>query len=408
MESRGVFGELGSTKTETGVKIQIVPPGTPAQEAGLRPGDVIFSLVDGEEYQIKQPIDLFNALGHCKPDTEIILGVNRKKDDGTVEALKIKAKLGWRPAQVIRPELNTRPLPVVQEAKPGSKTPTHDPYSLALQLARIDDKERDTLKAAELDAAELKTKRWVGKQINENTVEFTRELPAYKLRLTKRYELLPINTEKKQTGYEVRFTIQIENAGDKERKVAYELGGPNGMPIEGWWYAYKNRISTSWFQALGIRDAAMRFEGRDSALIGTIDMVKGSAGNLDASESQVPLVYAGVDCQYFAAVLIPQRGKEQTPWLERIAPEIVGAKPTEVPLQKLTNVSCSLTSKTVDLPAGGSLKHTYDLFVGPKKPELLDQVGSENTKLDVWCTSAGRFSAYQHISYSRYFMPIIG
>ncbi len=53
-----------------------------------------------------------------------------------------------------------------------------------------------------------------------------------------------------------------------------------------------------------------------------------------------------------------------------------------MPLQKLTNVSCSLTSKPVDLPPGGSLKHTYDLFVGPKQPVLLDQVGSENTKLD--------------------------
>jgi len=379
----GYLGNLAPTKAENGVKIQIVPPGTPAQEAGLRAGDVIFALLDGkEDFQIKEPLDLFKALGRCKPETEAILSVNRKQENGNVEPLKIKAKLGWRPAQVIRPELNTRPLPVVTEPKPGSKTPAHDPYSLGLQMARIDDKERDILKSAELDSAELKTKRWTGKQVNENTVEFTRELPAYKLRLTKRYELMPINTEKNQTGYEIRFTIQIENAGDKERKVAYELGGPNGLPIEGWWYAYKNRISTAWFQALGIRDAAMRFEGRDSALIGTIDLVKGGAGNLDAGESQVPLVYAGVDCQYFAAVLIPQRGKEQTPWLERIVPEIVGSKPTEVPLQKLTNVSCSLTSKPVDLPPGGSLKHTYDLFVGPKQPVLLDQVGSENTKLD--------------------------
>ncbi len=85
-------------------------------------------------------------------------------------------------------------------------------------MARIDDKERDILKSAELDSAELKTKRWTGKQINEKTVEFTRELPTYKLRLTKRYELMPINTEKNQTATKsaLRFkskTRAIKNVG---------------------------------------------------------------------------------------------------------------------------------------------------------------------------------------------------
>lgn len=372
----GYLGNLAPAKAEKGVKIQLVPPGTPAKLAGLLPGDVIFSLSNnGQEYVDLTPEKLFAALGRCKPETDAILGVLRKKADGAEpESLKLTAKLGWRPAQVIRPEKDSRPQMVVD--------PKHDPFSLALQMARIDDQERDTLKAAELEAAELKTKRWSGKQLDENTVEFTRELPAYKLRLTKRYELLPLDAEKKQTGYEVRFSIQIENAGDKERKVAYELGGPNGLPIEGWWYAYKNRISTEWLQSLGIRDAAIRQEGHDSTLISTIDLVKGSANKVDVGEAQVPLVYAGVDCQYFAAVLIPQREKDQSPWLDKILPELVGSKPTDVAMQKLANVSCSLTSKTVDLPAGGSMKHTYDLFVSPKKPELLDQVGSENTKLD--------------------------
>jgi YidC/Oxa1 family membrane protein insertase len=382
----GYLGNLAPVKVEKGVKIQVVPPGTPAQVAGLRPGDVIFGLFNTKtekDDEIKNPLQLFQALGRCEPETDVILKVLR---DGGEESLKLTAKLGWRPAQVIRPEKYSHPVPYVGPRLPAAdpKLPpieSHDPFSLAVQMVKIDDKERDDLKSPELESAQLKTKRWTGKQVNENTVEFTRELPAYNLRLTKRYELLSMNDKEHQTGYEVRFSIKIENTGDKERKVAYELGGPNGLPIEGWWYAYKNRISTSWFQALGIRDSAMRFEGRDSELFGTIDMVKGGTANVAPGES-IPLVYAGVDCQYFAAVLIPQREKDQSPWLDRIAPEIVGSKPTEVALQKLTNVSCSLTSKEIDLPAGGSMKHTYDLFVGPKKPELLDQTGSDNTKLD--------------------------
>lgn len=383
----GYLGNLAPVKVEKGVKIQVVPPGTPAHVAGLRPGDVIFGLFNTQtekDDEIKDPLQLFQAIGRCKPESDVILNVLR---NGSEEALKITAKLGWRPVQVIRPEKNAHPLTVVGAKLPAvdPKLPpieAHDPYSLSLRLAQIDDQERETLKRTELDSAELKNKRWAGKQINENVVEFTRELPAYQLRVTKRYELMPLNPELRQTGYEVRFSIQIENTGSNARKIAYELGGPNGLPTEGWWYAYKNRISTAWFQALGIRDPAMRFEGRDSVLIGTLDMINGKVANVEAGEREAPLVYAGVDCQYFAAVLIPQREKEQAPWLERIAPEIVGAKPAEVPLQKLTNVSCSLTSKVVDLPAGGSMKHTYDLFVGPKKPALLNQVGSENTRLD--------------------------
>ncbi len=372
----GYLGNLAPVKAEKGVKVQVVPPGTPADAAGLKAGDVIIALANSNlekdsDAGIKDPLELFQFLGRCKPESELIIKVNR---EGSDESLTLTAKLGWRPVQVIRPELDSRPLPVVGKA--------HDPFSLALQMARIDDQERDTAKALELDAAELKTKPWAGKQIDANTVEFTRELPKYNLRLTKRYELLFLNAEKKQSGYEIRFSIQIENTGDKERKVAYELGGPNGMPIEGWWYLRSNRIGTAWGQHLGLRDAALRFENRDSELVGTIDLVSEGDKKSTYGEGNSPLVYAGVDCQYFAAVLIPRREKQQDVWFEQITPEIVGTVPTEVKLKGLANASCAFTSKLETLPPGGRLKHTYDLFVGPKQPEILDQTGSENTKLD--------------------------
>ena len=380
----GYLGNLAPVKTENGVKVQVVPPGTPAAAAGLKAGDVISSLANAKlekdsDTGIKDPLQLFQFIGRCKPETELILKVKR---EGTEETLTLTAKLGWRPVQVIRPELNSRPLPVVTERANAKAPATHDPFSLALQMARIDDQERDTAKSLELDAAELKTKPWAGKQIDANTVEFTRELPKHKLRLTKRYELLTLNEQSNQSGYEIRFSIQIENTGDKERKIAYELGGPNGMPIEGWWYAYDKRIGTEWFQGLGVRDAAVRIEGRDATLVGTLDLVKGKAKNTEYREGDSPLVYAGVDCQYFAAVLIPRRDKNQGVWLEDIKAKIVGAEPSEVNLQKLANVTCSLTSKTETLPPGGSMKHTYDLFVGPKQPQILDQTGSVDTKLD--------------------------
>ncbi len=112
----GYLGNLAPTKAENGVKIQIVPRVPPPKKLACARGDVIFALLDGkEDFQIRSPLICSKALGRCKPETEAILSVNRKQENGNVEPLKIKAKLGWRPAQVIRPELNTRPLPVVTE-----------------------------------------------------------------------------------------------------------------------------------------------------------------------------------------------------------------------------------------------------------------------------------------------------
>src|SRR5690606_22689353 len=50
-------------------------------------------------------------------------------------------------------------------------------------------------------------------------------------------------------------------------------------------------------------------------------------------------------------------------------------KPTETTDQRLLNVSFRLTSKPVTLEAGRELKHSFTLFAGPKKPDLLAHYG---------------------------------
>ncbi|MGC4004331.1 MAG: YidC/Oxa1 family insertase periplasmic-domain containing protein [Pirellulales bacterium] len=370
----GYLGHLAtSLSPEKGVRVNVVGPGTPADEAGLKVGDVLQELTYEEKtHLIADPVDFVKFLLQTKPDQELKLKV--KRGDARLD---LTATLGWPPAQVIRPEANNRPLLTVTETN-------HDPFSFGMRLSRIDDARIDPAKPIELDDAILEAKHWQGKQVDENTVEFVRELPARKLRVVKRFRLQTPSEKVNPTGYEVRVEVELSNTGDIEKKVAYELDGPNGLPIEGWWYAYKNRISTTWFTSLGIRDVAIRTEGNDASLISTIDLVNSKTDLPSIPLAQTPLTYAGVDCQYFSAVLIPRQN--ETPFLERVAPKIVGAKPPEGKdrafYNKLVNVTSRVTCTPQDLKPGASVKHDYDLFIGPKRPSILNEIGSENTKLD--------------------------
>jgi YidC/Oxa1 family membrane protein insertase len=371
----GYLGQLAPSAAKGGgVKVNVVAPGTPAAKAGIKVGDVLLGGIsaDGEATPFKEPLDFVNFLLRQKPETTIKLDLVRADVKSSVDVV-----LAWSPAQVIRPESNTRPLLVTEPGK-------HDPLSLSLELSQINDQVAETKegKLIELAAAEAATKYWEGKQLDEKTVVFTRELPTFMLRLIKRYQLLP--SDQNPTGYELSVTVGIENLSDKTQKVGYQLEGPNGLPIEGWWYAFKNRISTQWFQALGLRDVAIRSEQTDASLVGAIDLVTRAdkAINVNVDEQQSPLVYAGVDCQYFSAVLIPKR-KAQSPWLMSIRPKLLSEKPLDDNGKelrtdfKLANVSCSLKSVPLTIEPKSKVEHQYHLFVGPKRPEYLNQVGNE-------------------------------
>ena len=94
------------------------------------------------------------------------------------------------------------------------------------------------------------------------------------------------------------------------------------------------------------------------------------------------LVYSGVDAQYFAAALLPVPQTDRPLWLAQIKPILVGRMPEDPKYRTLGDVSCRLVSKTQTLQPKDSdtkdsvaskLIHTYTIFAGPKKPDLLSQ-----------------------------------
>ena len=84
-----------------GCPVQIVGPGTPAEKAGLRPGDLIKTL-DGRE--IAGTEDFAAALEETRPGREITLTVIRKNKENEDEEKTLTATTERRPLELIRPD----------------------------------------------------------------------------------------------------------------------------------------------------------------------------------------------------------------------------------------------------------------------------------------------------------------
>ena len=211
---------------------------------------------------------------------------------------------------------------------------------------------------------------WRVAERGESSVTFERNLPALGLVVAKRYELAPIDPdvpEARHTGYDLQLKVSVRNASAGPLEVAYRLDGPSGLPVEGWWYARKS--GRSW-GAMGIRDVVARFEGGDPVQISPTMIAEAEAETMEGR----PLAYAGVDAQYFAAVMIPDKVRLEDQWLEKVETTLIGPVPKYKSGDGMyANVTCQLVSRSETLEPGRSLDHSYTVFAGPKKPELVRQ-----------------------------------
>jgi YidC/Oxa1 family membrane protein insertase len=372
MEDRsGYLGHLAlENAAQGGAKVNVVVPGTPAEEAGLQVGDVITSI--GEK-QVADAEGVGEILATTEPGQKVTVTIDR---GGANQNLSLT--LGRRPLEVVRPEMLTGKMEVPKALDVVAGNP-HDPFSFLLTLAEVDG---DRIPAesdvgAELKGIKLRDARWSGTQKGD-TVEFTKKLPKLGLEIVKRYKIAQVDPNNPDAAaYHLTLDVEVRNIGSQSRKVAYQLDGPTGLPIEGWWYA--TRISRQWSGA-GIRDTALLLRDRDPALFSPMQI---AAGKLDPpyrkEEPDTLMAYAGVDAQYFASALLPMPQKDRPVWLAQIKPILVGHMPDDPKFKTLGNVSCRLVSMTKTLePAEGdkprgTIVHSYTVFAGPKRSDLLAQ-----------------------------------
>lgn len=339
-----------------GAIVRVVGAGTPAALAGLQLDDVITAIADRP---VASAGELVEVMRETEPHREIAITVLRGGAKQTLTARLIR-----RPLEVMRPESDSQPVELV---RPGN----HDPLSFLMTLSQVDDQVLEG-ERPELAGVKLYTANWEVADASQSSVTFRASIPKLGLDVFKTYRLEQVPLDELANpdypAYHLWVDVQLENVGGQARRVGYQLDGPTGLPIEGWWYA--NKVSQgSMFSAAGLRDVITHFEGGRTTQITPSELVD---PNFKAQWPDVPLNYIAVDAQYFAAALIPQNERPTDTLFSSVKATRVGAVPPDRANLKLLNVSFQLRSNTIELaPRQKTDPQRFQVFAGPKRPGLL-------------------------------------
>lgn len=340
-----------------GCVVQVVGPGTPAFRAGLRPGDVI-TAVDGRP--VGDWIGLQSVLASTRPGQRVQLTLANRKDD------PLTVVLGRRPLEVLRPE--------------GA-----DPLSFLMTLSHVDEQRLTGPEPAddaspplnrEIDGLDLRTGNWQLVTQEEDQVVFRRRLARFGIELEKTYRLARVAEGQQDNpdypAYHLELELAFRSLDGHDHRVAYQLDGPTGLPLEGWWYAAK--VSHYWLKGVGLRDVIASFGPAKPNVYSAIEIAQQEWRKpIPIEDARVRLAFAGVDAQYFSAVMIPQRLQAEDLAFADWQPLAVGPVPKDVPTN--TNTSFRLRSTVRQLAADGTLRESFQIFVGPKRPSLLEAYG---------------------------------
>ncbi len=321
------LGVRATPSDRSGVLLAEVQPNSPAAFAGLRRGDLIRGI---DEIDIASTADLIQTLN--------------KLPSGT-----------WTQVRFERDALAQRvPLHLPDEFVAGPQGPR----------------------------LKMRKGHWKVHRVTEASVEFRMDLVGRGLTAIKRYTLGKSTPENVAAVYVVGLEFDFINTASQERSLVYQLDGPLGLPIEGWWYG--NKIGRQW-SAVGVRDFAYYVQGASPAMVSCHTIAAGEATVIQPAE---PLWYAAVDAHYFASAVVPSTNATLKP--QSLVPLRVGPVPENSKEKKLTNTSFRLVGAPLKLPGGQTLSDDWQpgpttqglrLFIGPKAPALLDQAGENLSEL---------------------------
>ncbi len=388
----------------TGCRVNVVGPGTPAAtaepkdgngEPGLQVGDVIVK-IGGQD--VRDVVEYDVHLAATQPGQSLEVTVRRYDPAGATVTKNFNVALTQQPLSIVQPEVN-------QDSALGLQ----DPLSFLLTLETIGDK-AISRGSDELAIPSLKDGNWEVTEFEDDGsgpgVEFRFRLNesdlteiglSGALEIIKRYRLARIPADQLDNedsrSYHLTMDVEIHNAGTSSLKVGYRLDGPNGLPLEGWWYS--NKIHPGWSSA-GARDVVWRTPSSRHGLKGCSAIYseakeaeeKGQAPMMPLFADGKPqaLEYVGVDTQYFAVVLKPDEadGAPASLFKQALAVPAGDIGEKKKSRIKTTNVTFRLTSQPEPIPAGKASKQSFVIFAGPKKPELLAEYGLEDCIVYGW------------------------
>jgi YidC/Oxa1 family membrane protein insertase len=394
-DDSGYLGHLAlSDSKDGGAVINIVGVGTPASLAtttttGIKPGLLVGDIIqdiNGEPVEEKSFVEKYLA-EKTRPGDTLKLTVTRPS---VAKPIAFTAQLTRRPLEVVRPETH-----VYEDGDGGVKRLPQDPLSLLVSVENIGGR---NLKAGESELPglpSLATANWTIDEVGDDFVQFSYTLTEEHLaalgktgswKIVKRYTLA--RPEKPdEPGYHIDLQIELHNLGAEAQQIAYRVDGPTGLPTEGWWYSSK--LHPKMFYGAGSRDVAFFQEGRGHRLFGNPEIVSESKAAI--AEGELPrmslidgdeasaMVYAGVDTQFFASMILPQKMASGEAIKFRRAEAMPVQNIMEVPKNRLRtlNVSVRLATPPVNVQPDQPLVHEYRVFFGPKRDDPFGLRGSD-------------------------------
>ena len=388
LKTSGYLGHLALSDEPTGgCRINIVVPGSPAAQAsskaapvkGLAVGDVITRI---NKTAIKTKREFLAKLEESKPKDSVQIQVQRNSE-GAAATLTFTATLTENPMELIAPK---QQLSAKSVAKDGITS------SFLLGLSKAGESTVTGVEKEIADLPSLRKSNWKmhvpqGKQsaiefhflIDEQTAQDQGLAGA--LKIVKRYTL--------SNTYHVDLDVSLHNQSSKAQTLAYRLDGPNGLPLEGWWYS--NKVHPKMFRVAGSRDVIWKKPKDGQRMHGAAAISKShreeskSPGEsvVDSAANRPALNYIGVDTQYFAAILLNQvspDGKALQPFDVRDAATFQVGAPANLKGKNIRKVNSSfyITSPTHNIPVGKKQTTRYRLFLGPKHKKILKQYGLQS------------------------------
>lgn len=382
-----VVGAEGDNPGKNGLKIQVVGPGTPAAMAGLKVGDAIVSLNDGPVVRVA---DFDMQLLLAQSGDVITLGVFR---DGAEQ--QVTVTLTDKPMEILRPE-------------PDSfETGNPSPESFLLSLVVPDGLDWPVIDPGMING------NWDVEETQvdgQPALEFSYVISESKMKAAglsgslkiKRLYWLPEVTEEERFDisarkFHIKTRLSIENLSKKEQEVAFQLNGPTGTPTEGWWYVNKIHAGTWKIGYIaGTRDVAGIDARSRYIFLGGPEIAK----NVTKTSPEIQFIFdsddekdqqmhsLGVDTQYFNVSLMPAESEtnSEKPYLCYSA--IAAVSGTKVPekdkkLQRLVDCTFLLFDR-VELDPGEKYSQEFDIFAGPKVPNLLTSYGLDDNRTFGW------------------------
>ena len=394
----GYLGSLECHDTANGVRVGVVGPGTPANLAtgdatgGIQKGDLLVSLNDEK---ITSVDDFGLMMATTKAGTDATVDVMRNG-----KPLKFTVALTTKPIELVRPE-------------PGVLSPTtvYD-ESFLLRLYKPDPNPQ--LDWVEIDRA-IANSQWEVTASDSHSVEMRYQVSPAKLKdvglegpiyVTKKFTV-PVLAEsevqdRSAKSFDWDFDFEITNDSATDQKLGYELKGPTGTPSETWWYSQKTHgRNLAIFKIAGARDVIGSTGFNDFVFIGGPEVVKeakkenglGKTKFITApfkvidDPSHAEINWLGVDTLYFNVTMFPKLEADQKflaySAFANVNNSEARAIPDNVRAQKLVDCTFRLF-KAVNSPAGSTVKQPFEIFSGPKEPEILKTYGLDKTRVFGW------------------------